>query len=61
MIEFEYCDFNEIKRKKSFHSIAEILKKWWDEDDIELPDREDTVLSFYIDGVKYCHLEHSGI
>lgn len=52
MIEFESCNLEGIKRKKSFHSIAEILKKWWDEDDTDLPNCEDSVLSLWIDGHK---------
>lgn len=43
MIEFETCNLEGIKIKRNFHSISEILKKWWDEDDIDLPDHEDSV------------------
>lgn len=52
MIEFETYNVEGIKIKRSFHSISEILKKWWDEDDIDLPDHEDSVQSLCVNGQK---------
>lgn len=49
-------DGNEVER--TFESIAEILKNWWDEEETDLPGGDDEVLKLTVDGKSMRSLKH---
>lgn len=49
MIKFTTVNCNGVKIERSFDSIADIIKDWWNEEGTTLPDSEDPVVCYNID------------
>ncbi len=52
MIRFKTINVDGIEKERSFETVGEILKNWWDEEQgTDLPGGDDEVLELVIEGV----------